>query len=227
METNGITMNVMEAFLIKPAGKSIRVPGLQIIEELKRIDIGEILIRRSNQLTVCSTCNSSLDIWCKQTETRLFDEADRKIEALAHVNVSLQLIYKLYFAIICKETTPHILPRKQSSYIILVGNIDPKHSADILQQGFIFTIQVATLLPPGHQGFICISYQFIGKHLILTGSDTRGFIAHSFFGRICDHLAVLISQILAYDNPTVVELKPLCGMNAPNLIKGIRSNREK
>ena len=164
-------------------------------------------------LPVDESYNKPLHIILSRKERMTQPEREIVTKAISHVSVA--------------ELRDLTSPSSPHQRIELFTYLYTKHSADILQEGFVLTIKETAFLSSGHQSFICIPDQLIGQHLILTGSDTRGFIAHSFFGRICDHLAVLISQILAYDNPTVVELKPLCGMNAPNLIKGIRSNREK
>ena len=108
VKANGVAANIVEAFSIQSTGKTIWKSSLQIIKELERINISEILICRSNQLAVGSSCNCCLNIRRKQTETRLLDKAYREIKCLAHIYVSLQLINKLRLTIVCIKTTLHI-----------------------------------------------------------------------------------------------------------------------
>ena len=163
-------------------------------------------------LPVDESYNKPLHIILSRKERMTQPEREIVTKAISHVSVA--------------ELRDLTSPSSPHQRIELFTYLYSKHSADILQESFVLTIKETAFLSSGHQSFICIPDQLIGQHLILTGSDTGGLIAYCFFGRICNHLTVLISQVLTDDDPTVVEFKPLCGMNAPNLIKGIRSNRE-
>ena len=111
METNGIPLEVVEALTIQPAGEPIRIACLEIIEELKRIHIREILIRGCNQLAAGASRNRRFDVRCKQTKARLLDEADRKAKRTAGINVLLQLVYEFNFAVIGVKVGFHTVPR--------------------------------------------------------------------------------------------------------------------
>ena len=66
MEANVIAFVIREAVIIQMAGKSIWIPGLQVIEESKRIDIREVLIRRGDKFSGRTACKSSFNIRRKQ-----------------------------------------------------------------------------------------------------------------------------------------------------------------
>ena len=100
METNGIPFEVMEALAIQPAGESVRIAGLEIIEELKRIHIRKILIGGCDQLTAGTSRDRRFNIRSKQTKARLLDEADRKAKRTASINILLQFVNEFNFSVV-------------------------------------------------------------------------------------------------------------------------------
>ena len=97
----------MEALSVQVTLKAIRISCCKIIEEDERVHICEVLIGGCNELSVGTSRQGRLDIRSDQPKARLFDEAHRKCERLAVIDVLLQPIDELRGCVVGEEVCGH------------------------------------------------------------------------------------------------------------------------
>ena len=90
---------VVEALIIEMTLK-IAVLALKRKEALYRLDIGKVLICRSNNTPLRTAFNCRLNVLEQQNKTSLFDKADRKRKRLAPAQVVFYFIEECYLGIV-------------------------------------------------------------------------------------------------------------------------------
>ena len=89
----------MEALVIEVTFK-IAMLALKRKEALYRLNVGKVLICRSNNTPLRSALNRRFNVLDQQNKTSLFDEADRERKRLASAQVVLYFIEECYLGIV-------------------------------------------------------------------------------------------------------------------------------
>ena len=92
-------MVIVKALVIKMAFE-IAMLALKREEALYRLDIGKVLICRSNDTPLRSALNRRLNILEQQNKTSFFDKADRERKRLAPAQVVFYFIEECYLGVV-------------------------------------------------------------------------------------------------------------------------------